>query len=123
MKKTIIMLLAVVVSGIASAEAQVQDIRFPSIEITGTSTINIDPSSNPNPDGLYWEAMESALEDVKEKADFIGPYFGSGELYPWMVVENDPEDFIGDIQLPKNAATPHQPFHRRYSVKVVFIIQ
>lgn len=123
MKKTIFILLAVVVFGIASAEAQMQDTRFPSIEITGTYTINIDPSSNPNPDGLYWEAMESALEDAKEKADFIGSYLGSGELYPWMVVENDPEDFVGDIQLPKNAATPHQPFQRRYSVKVIFIFQ
>lgn len=47
MKKTIFILLAVVAFGIAAAETQVQDTRFPSIEITGTSTINIDPSSNP----------------------------------------------------------------------------
>lgn len=116
-------MLAVIAFGIAAAEAQVQDARFPSIEITGTSTINIDPPSNPNPDGLYWEAMESALEDAKEKAEFIRPYFGSGELYPWMVIENEPEDYVDHVQLPKNAPTPHQPFLRRYSIKVIFIFQ
>ncbi|MCM1491071.1 MAG: hypothetical protein NC095_09635 [Muribaculum sp.] len=97
MKKTIIILLAILAYGIPSIYSQIQVSKISSIEVTGTSTITIDPSVDPDSDSVYWEAIQSALEDAKAKAEFIQPYFGAGELYPWMVLEDDPEDYVDNI--------------------------